>query len=152
MRVQMPRLEVIQDLSEMVANAVNNFGEMNKAAPDRIILFRDGISEGEFDTVSRQEISAIRGKKPVLSLLFCPDKALLDGIKLVWKSQGLNPNNMPKLTYIIVGKRSVSQLTRIQDLIINTDTMSLSFPSPEGKLSLIGNGGFPKSVAGIKRR
>ncbi|KAE9406783.1 Piwi-domain-containing protein [Gymnopus androsaceus JB14] len=88
MRVQMPRLEVIQDLSEMVADAVNNFGEMNKAAPDRIILFRDGISEGEFDTVSRQEISAIR-----------------DGIKLVWKSQGLNPNNMPKLSYIIVGKR-----------------------------------------------
>ncbi|KAF8968250.1 ribonuclease H-like domain-containing protein [Flammula alnicola] len=46
--------------AKFVATAVDNFGLKNQASPRRVIFFRDGVSEGEFEAVSSQEIAAIQ--------------------------------------------------------------------------------------------
>ena len=60
--VQHPRAEIITNLGEMVKTAILSFVQVAKAPPSRIIFYRDGVSEGEFDTVKQREIPAIQGK------------------------------------------------------------------------------------------
>ncbi|KAK1231849.1 hypothetical protein PQX77_005063 [Marasmius sp. AFHP31] len=82
-RIQIPRLEYIADLQDMVQTAIQDFLKVhNGRGPSRIYFFRDGVSEGEFNTVAIQEIEAIEA---------------------VWKARKIS--NPPKLTYVIVGKR-----------------------------------------------
>ena len=59
-RLQHPRLEAIDDLTEMVVEAVVDFISTNRTPPKRIFFYRDGVSEGEFERVAAQEIPAIR--------------------------------------------------------------------------------------------
>jgi eukaryotic translation initiation factor 2C len=42
--------------------ALDAFGEMWKAPPARLVMFRDGLSEGEWEGVGRLEIAAIERK------------------------------------------------------------------------------------------
>lgn len=64
-RVQSPREESIVDLQAMVSEAIVKFGDKNKIPPARIVFFRDGISEGEFEKVGNTEIGAIKGNTPL---------------------------------------------------------------------------------------
>jgi eukaryotic translation initiation factor 2C len=59
--IQPARMEGIVDLREMVNKAVNQFGSKN-GPPQQIIFYRDGLSEGEFENVARDEVEQIRGK------------------------------------------------------------------------------------------
>ncbi|XP_010258604.1 PREDICTED: protein argonaute 7-like [Nelumbo nucifera] len=60
MRSQTHRQEIIQDLGEMVGELLEDFyQEMNKL-PNRIIFFRDGVSETQFYKVLKEELQAIR--------------------------------------------------------------------------------------------
>lgn len=42
--------------------AVNMFAGKNKFPPQRLILFRDGLSEGEYAKAAEKEIQAIKGE------------------------------------------------------------------------------------------
>ncbi|KAJ3867361.1 Piwi domain-containing protein, partial [Lentinula novae-zelandiae] len=53
--------------------------------PKRIVFFRDGVSEGTFESLFNVFIIA-------------------EGVRVVMRENGIN-HEMPKLTYIIVGKR-----------------------------------------------
>ncbi|KAG7096702.1 hypothetical protein E1B28_004116 [Marasmius oreades] len=81
-RIQPPRLEFILDLQEMVEAAIKDFIRVNRCPPSRIYYFRDGISEGEFETVAQKEVELIEA---------------------TWKTKKIP--NPPKLTYVIVGKK-----------------------------------------------
>lgn len=60
-RLQPPRAEIIEDLENIVVEQLNYFFKRNNGQkPHRIIFFRDGVSEGQFDQVIRAEIRAIR--------------------------------------------------------------------------------------------
>ncbi|KIM87566.1 hypothetical protein PILCRDRAFT_815121 [Piloderma croceum F 1598] len=85
--VQEPRQEHIEELGSMMTRALDAYGEMWKAAPARLVLFRDGLSEGEFEGVGAREIEAIEG-----------------AINEIWTLRKLTVPK-PKLTYIVVGKR-----------------------------------------------
>jgi len=85
--VQEPRQESIEDLEPMMKRASDAFGEMWKAPPACLVMFRDGLSEGEWEGVGRLEIAAI--------------ERAINGI---WELRNLQFAK-PKLTYIIVGKR-----------------------------------------------
>ncbi|CAN0320400.1 unnamed protein product [Discosporangium mesarthrocarpum] len=54
--VQEHRKEVIQDLAVMVKTLMVNFYRANNAKPQRIIFFRDGVSEGQFKEVLLFEV------------------------------------------------------------------------------------------------
>ncbi|KAI0305799.1 Piwi domain-containing protein, partial [Multifurca ochricompacta] len=89
-KVQVPRMEVIEELEEMFLTALRYFLHTNRVSPRRIIFYRDGVSEGEFQTVEEIEI-----------------KALSDA----WdKFTEIREANVPKgvpvpLVFIVVGKR-----------------------------------------------
>ncbi|KAI0743475.1 Piwi domain-containing protein [Daedaleopsis nitida] len=91
--VQQPRLEAIQDLREMMVNAFKDYllyrqkmmGDHSGRAPTYLIFYRDGVSEGEFARVSREEIKEIKNA--------C--------VQMDWRDR----NTQPKLLFVVVGKR-----------------------------------------------
>ena len=75
--------EVINDMKNVTKNLLLKFHEANKGRkPEKIIMYRDGVSEGQFLTVLASELVAMREA--------C--RELEDGYK-------------PEITYIIVQKR-----------------------------------------------
>ncbi|KZT61515.1 Piwi-domain-containing protein [Calocera cornea HHB12733] len=87
-RVQEGRLEIIADLKEMVEWAVGKFQEYQAGVhkrmnivPQRIIFYRDGVSEGQFAEVCTREVQAIRDAFTALKM------------------------RQPKITFMVVGKR-----------------------------------------------
>lgn len=50
-RVQQHRQEIIQELSSMVRELLVQFYKSTRFKPNRIIFYRDGVSEGQFHAV-----------------------------------------------------------------------------------------------------
>lgn len=48
--------------------AISDFAINAKAAPSRIIFYRDGVSEGEYDIVQKTEIASVLGSWAFLFL------------------------------------------------------------------------------------
>ncbi|KDQ16674.1 hypothetical protein BOTBODRAFT_30592 [Botryobasidium botryosum FD-172 SS1] len=101
--VQESRQEIIADLTTMMTTAIREFNGFRRHKldglvkagqiksygekdvwPHRILFYRDGVSEGQFAEVSREEVSAIN---------------------LALTEMGLIGGKRPQLTFIIVGKR-----------------------------------------------
>ena len=59
--IQQPRVEVIESLQKMMERALGRFIEVQKIPPKKIIFFRDGVSEGEYNTVAAAELEEIQG-------------------------------------------------------------------------------------------
>lgn len=53
-RVQQHRQEIIQDLAAMVRELLIQFYKSTRFKPTRIIFYRDGVSEGQFQQVCVQ--------------------------------------------------------------------------------------------------
>lgn len=51
-RVQQHRQEIIQELSSMVRELLIHFYKATRFKPTRIIFYRDGVSEGQFQQVN----------------------------------------------------------------------------------------------------
>ncbi|RDB20713.1 Protein argonaute-2 [Hypsizygus marmoreus] len=85
--VQPPRQQIIQDLYEMCKSALDtyidfskNVLKINNPKPKRLIFYRDGVSEGEYEQVLKNE---------------------LPKLKRAFEEQNMSP----KITLLIVGKR-----------------------------------------------
>lgn len=61
-RVQTARTESIADLGGMVVELLKTFYQTCGQKPDRILFYRDGVSEGQFAEVLRSEVASVRGK------------------------------------------------------------------------------------------
>lgn len=60
-RLQPPTVEIISDLQNITRSHLLYFYNMNRQMkPERLIFFRDGVSDGQFEQVLRQELQAIR--------------------------------------------------------------------------------------------
>ena len=59
-RIQMHRHEVIAELSTMVRELLIQFYKSTRFKPARVILYRDGVSEGQFAHVLAHELMAVR--------------------------------------------------------------------------------------------
>ncbi|KAF9931666.1 hypothetical protein FBU30_009727 [Linnemannia zychae] len=81
-RSQEARLETIHELESMVIELLRAFHSSTKLQPERILFYRDGVSEGQFAQVYRDEVGAIRSA-----------------------CRKLNANYAPKITFIVVQKR-----------------------------------------------
>ena len=51
----------IGDLGNMLRKRLVSFFKANKVKPQRLIFWRDGVSEGQFATVAAKEIVVIKG-------------------------------------------------------------------------------------------
>ena len=52
--------DFVQKLKDLVKGAIDNFKEVNKIVPKRIVLFRDGIGKGSFGSKSIMEFQPIK--------------------------------------------------------------------------------------------
>lgn len=87
-RSQGHREEMIENLKDMVEELWHNFREKTGFQPERIIMFRDGVSEGQFDRVLQYEVTAL--KEAMLALG--------------------GPDYKPRITWVIVQKRHHTRL------------------------------------------
>ena len=79
--------EMIQDMENIIMSLLRKFRVRTKQKPRRLIMFRDGVSEGQFLYVLAQELVAIRQA--------CKE---------------LEDDYQPAITYIIVQKRHHTRL------------------------------------------
>lgn len=89
--MQGPRVEIIEDFKEIVKESLRFFKQKNGFLPDKILYYRDGVSEGQFQQVMGTERQAmvkacteieqgyekkvkitIIVVRTILSLAFCP--------------------------------------------------------------------------------
>ncbi|XVF27225.1 hypothetical protein REPUB_Repub14bG0088300 [Reevesia pubescens] len=59
-RPQDPRSEKIQDFGEMCLELIDSHVKLNKKKPAKIMIFRDGVSETQFDMVLNEELFGLR--------------------------------------------------------------------------------------------
>lgn len=83
------RQEMVSDLTPMVKKALDNWRNIGKHAslPENVLVYRDGVSEGQYQTVYDKEIPLLR-----------------DAFAEVYPAD-LTKKNLPRLTVVIVGKR-----------------------------------------------
>jgi eukaryotic translation initiation factor 2C len=81
-RVQANRTEIIADLANMVKEMLKTFYQSCGLKPAQILFYRDGVSEGQFEQVLKNEVAAIRAA-----------------------CASLDKNYNPPLTFVVVQKR-----------------------------------------------
>lgn len=59
-RIQSGGQEVIKDIKGMVLERLENFHNKVKKLPSRVLFYRDGVSEGQYYTVLKEELSKIK--------------------------------------------------------------------------------------------
>jgi eukaryotic translation initiation factor 2C len=74
-RAQPHRCEVIQQLGEICLELIGVFEKQNRVKPQRIIYFRDGVSDGQFDMVLNEELAdlekaiKVNGYSPTITVI-----------------------------------------------------------------------------------
>ncbi|KIY69858.1 Piwi-domain-containing protein [Cylindrobasidium torrendii FP15055 ss-10] len=87
--VQEGRVEMIQNLKGMLKECLSDFFQANSALPQRIIFYRDGVSEQEMQQVLDKEFnSQFKG-----------------AVEEFYKEKGCSPQQRPTYTLIVVTKR-----------------------------------------------
>ncbi|CAB4481807.1 unnamed protein product [Rhizophagus irregularis] len=81
-RVQTGRFEIIADLANMVKDLLKTFYQTCGRKPERVLFYRDGVSEGQFKHVLQSEINAVRAA-----------------------CQALEASYRPTITFVVVQKR-----------------------------------------------
>lgn len=59
-RAQTHRCEKILGFGNMCLELIESYAQLNKVRPESIIIFRDGVSEGQFDMVLQEELVDLR--------------------------------------------------------------------------------------------
>ncbi|RHZ51595.1 hypothetical protein Glove_476g12 [Diversispora epigaea] len=77
--------ETIEKLSEMTEELLDEFKKRNQYLPDHIIFYRDGVAEGQFEKIMKEEV-----------------KVLKDSLQDFY---GKNDIQEPKITFMIMQKR-----------------------------------------------
>ncbi|KAL1475375.1 hypothetical protein MTO96_037325 [Rhipicephalus appendiculatus] len=86
------RKEVVTDLKTMVLDLVKCYRGKRGLLPERIIVYRDGVGEGQFKDVKVQEVEAIK-------------KAC----------KQMSPKYKPQVTFIVVQKRHHTRFQPLHD-------------------------------------
>jgi len=71
-RVQQHRQDIIQDLAPMVKEILMQFYRSTRFKPARIVLYRSGVSEGQFMAVLAYELRAVRQACMMLETKYQP--------------------------------------------------------------------------------
>ncbi|KAG0342673.1 Eukaryotic translation initiation factor 2C [Podila horticola] len=81
-RLQSARTDIIADFADMAVEHLKAFFQATNKKPQRILVYRDGLSEGEFPNLMKTEIASLRAG-----------------------CQRLDPEYNPAITFIIIQKR-----------------------------------------------
>lgn len=90
---QKRREEMVQGLKEMFTECLKAWRANNKVLPENILVYRDGVSEGQYQLVQEQEIPPLR-----------------DACTALYQKGAT-----PKMTFIICGKRHNTRFYPVND-------------------------------------
>ena len=94
-RVQEGRKEMVSELTDMVVERLKMWRKKNKdALPEQVLVYRDGVSEGQYDTVLKEELPCF-----------------YQAFEKVYPAKGPKP----KVAIIIVGKRHHTRFYPIKE-------------------------------------
>ena len=78
-RVQEGRKEMVSELTDMVVERLKTWRKKNNALPEQVLVYRDGVSEGQYDTVLQDELPCFykaferlyppKGPKPKIAII-----------------------------------------------------------------------------------
>ncbi|KAG2034653.1 Piwi domain-containing protein [Suillus americanus] len=81
LRCQETKKEMITDLTSMMIDRLRFYAEKNQTLPDRVFVYRDGVSEGQFNTVLEEELPKMleafkrvpqkKPYRPLLTIIIC---------------------------------------------------------------------------------
>jgi eukaryotic translation initiation factor 2C len=94
LRIQKGRKEMVTDLTDMFVERLRLWQKRNNSLPTRILVYRDGVSEGQFSIVLRDELPLIR---KACNTVYPPKVS------------------KPKLAIVIVGKRHHTRFYPVAD-------------------------------------
>jgi eukaryotic translation initiation factor 2C len=97
-RLQPPRVEIIQDLEDIIHKQLLKFKDKTKTVPSKIFYFRDGVSESQFLQLLEFELVAIRRACLRLNIHYKPSVTFL----VVQKRH--HTRMFPKFNYDMDGK------------------------------------------------
>lgn len=86
-RVQGARQEMVADLETLLASRLQHWRKLNKFLPENIIVYRDGVSEGQYNKVIDEELPLLQEA--------CKKTYPADQTK----------KGLPRLAIVVVGKR-----------------------------------------------
>jgi hypothetical protein len=86
-RKQGSNVEMIAGMQSMVKEMIECYEKRNKKRPDRLLFYRDGVSDGQFAQAVQEEVTAIKRA-----------------------CQEFGSKYNPKLTYVVVKKRHHTRL------------------------------------------
>ena len=87
LRVQKAGQEDVGDLKPMLKTRLNLWATKNKQLPENILIYRDGVSEGQYEMVLNQELPQLR-----------------EACQEVYPATDLK-RGLPKIAILVVGKR-----------------------------------------------
>ncbi|TKR83033.1 hypothetical protein L596_016687 [Steinernema carpocapsae] len=110
-RVQQHRQEIIQELTYMVRELLVQFYRNTRFKPTRIIVYRDGVSEGQFYNVLQNELRSMReacmmlerGYQPGITFIAVQKRHHTRLFAVDKKDQVGKANNIPPGTTVDVG-------------------------------------------------
>lgn len=124
--VQGPRQEIITDIKSMLQvresplsasstltslkNAFVDYQKLRNALPNNLIVYRDGVSEGEYAQLEETEIKAIEGL--FFRLYIHRATTCLTGHSELLIEVQKRFNHRTNLIFIVVGKRCVASAVR----------------------------------------
>ncbi|PGH12484.1 hypothetical protein AJ79_04228 [Helicocarpus griseus UAMH5409] len=91
------RAEMVSDLNSMLQSRLHLWFNHNKGLPENILIYRDGVSEGQYGTVLEQELPLLRS-----------------ACKAVYRADQTK-KGLPKITIVIVGKRHNTRFYPIKE-------------------------------------
>ncbi|MCJ1435762.1 hypothetical protein MMC27_005137 [Xylographa pallens] len=106
LRIQAARQERVADLNDLLVSRLRLWQVKNHKYPDNILVYRDGVSEGQYNMVINEEL-------PLLQ------KACKDNYPADAQKRGL-----PKISIIVVGKRHHTRFYPTSDETGKIDTRS----------------------------
>jgi eukaryotic translation initiation factor 2C len=90
MRLQEARQERIHDMKDMVRKLLEQWADKHKKMPKNLLLYRDGVSESQYDMVKDNEVYEMR-----------------EGWRALYKQREKKdaPSDLPKITAVVLAKR-----------------------------------------------
>ena len=86
--------EIGQKLNLTMITAIRKFHEINGHVPQKIIVYRDGVGDGQLDSVVQTEVSQVA-----------------NSIKFYMRDNQSAVETLPQLSYLIVQKRNNTKLS-----------------------------------------
>ena len=116
LRINTSRQEMVVMLREMLTTRLEHYQEINKLLPENILIYRDGVGEGQYKIVLEEELPRLR-----------------DACRSLYGKDYVEGTN-PRISLIVVGKRHHTRFyrTNAQGVILSKSSSN----PPYGTASL----------------